>query len=165
MPFATGNLHPRFMGWVHGAGTPVGMMAEMIAAGLNMNCGGRDHIGLEVERQIVRWMQEAFGYPDGASGLFVTGSSMANFLAVIVAKTNVLGTDTRRLGPQRQRIGNSVAYTSTEAHGCIAQAMELSGLGSENLRRIAGRCFGGHETPTACGPPSLKTARAACCRS
>src|SRR5438067_1654628 len=58
MPFATGNLHPMFMGWVHGAGTPVGMVAEMIAAGLNMNCGGRDHVGLEVEQQIVRWMSE-----------------------------------------------------------------------------------------------------------
>src|ERR1700733_97984 len=36
-PYATGNLHPGFMGWVHGAGTPVGMLAEMIAGGLNMN--------------------------------------------------------------------------------------------------------------------------------
>ena len=42
-PFATGNGHPAFMGWVHGAGTPVGMLAEMLAAGLNANCGGRDH--------------------------------------------------------------------------------------------------------------------------
>ena len=43
-PYATGNRHPAFMGWVHGAGTPVGMVAEMLAAGLNANCGGRDHI-------------------------------------------------------------------------------------------------------------------------
>jgi aromatic-L-amino-acid/L-tryptophan decarboxylase len=135
MPFATGNVHPRFMGWVHGAGTPVGMLAEMVAAGLNMNCGGRDHIGLEVERQIVRWMQEAFGYPDGASGLFLTGSSMANFLAVIVAKISALGTETRRRG-LAARDQQLIAYTSAEAHGCIAQAMELSGLGSDNLRRI-----------------------------
>ena len=51
------------MGWVHGAGTPVGMVAEMVAAGLNMNCGGRNHIGLEVEKQIAQWMAEALGYP------------------------------------------------------------------------------------------------------
>jgi aromatic-L-amino-acid decarboxylase len=107
----------------------------MVAAGLNMNCGGRDHIGLEVERQIVRWMQEAFGYPDGASGLFLTGSSMANFLALIVAKTNALGTEARRAG-NRTSDRQLVAYTSAEAHGCIAQAMELAGLGSNNLRRV-----------------------------
>ena len=40
-PYTTGNLHPGFMGWVHGAGTPVGMLAEMLAAGLNANMGGR----------------------------------------------------------------------------------------------------------------------------
>jgi aromatic-L-amino-acid/L-tryptophan decarboxylase len=135
VPFATGNLHPRFMGWVHGAGTPIGMVAEMIAAGLNMNCGGRDHVGIEVERQIVRWMRDALGYPDEATGLFLTGSSMANFLAIIVAKTSAIGDDMRQLG--LQRAGRElVAYTSTEAHGCISRAMELSGIGSANLRRI-----------------------------
>jgi aromatic-L-amino-acid decarboxylase len=39
-PYTTGNLHPRFMGWVHGAGTPISVIGDMIAAGLNMNCGG-----------------------------------------------------------------------------------------------------------------------------
>ncbi|RUP10432.1 aminotransferase class V-fold PLP-dependent enzyme [Hyphomicrobium sp.] len=134
-PFATGNLHPRFMGWAHGAGTPAGMVAEMIAAGLNMNCGGRDHIGIDVERQIVRWMSEAFGYPQGASGLFLTGSSMANFLAVIVAKTNAIGAETREAGLRRTE-RQLAAYTSAEAHSCIAQAMQLAGIGSEHLRRI-----------------------------
>jgi aromatic-L-amino-acid decarboxylase len=135
-PHATGNLHPLFMGWVHGAGTPVGMVAELIAAGLNMNCGGRDHVGIEVEKQIVRWMSEALGYPASASGLFVTGSSMANFLAVIIAKTEALGQGARQTG-LRNVEQQLVAYTSSEAHVCIAQAMQLSGIGSANLRSIA----------------------------
>ena len=136
VPFATGNLHPLFMGWVHGAGTPVGMVAEIVAAGLNLNCGGRDHVGLEVEQQIVRWMSEALGYPNGASGLFLTGSSMANFLAVTIAKTEALGPSVRQTG-LRHLDRQLVAYTSTEAHGCIAQAMQLSGIGSANLRTVA----------------------------
>src|SRR5580658_8974482 len=37
LPFAVGNAHPGFMGWVQGGGTPVGMLAEMLAAGLNAN--------------------------------------------------------------------------------------------------------------------------------
>lgn len=135
-PYATGNTHPRFMGWVHGAGTPVGMVAEMVAAGLNMNCGGRDHIGIEIERQITRWMADAVGYPATASGIFVTGSSMANFLATIVAKTSALGANTRADGV-RAAEQQLTAYTSVESHGCVAQAMELAGLGSDQLRRIA----------------------------
>lgn len=136
LPFATGNLHPLFMGWVHGAGTPIGMVAEIVSAGLNLNCGGRDHVGLEVEQQIVRWMSEALGYPGGASGLFVTGSSMANFHAVTIAKTEALGQSVRETG-LRSCDRELVAYTSSEAHGCIAQAMQLSGIGSANLRKIA----------------------------
>jgi len=136
MPFATGNLHPSFMGWVHGAGTPIGMVADIVAGGLNMNCGGRDHAGLVVEQQIVRWMSEVLGFPEGASGLFLTGSSMANFVALTIAKTEALGQSARATG-LRNADRQLVAYTSSEAHSCIAQAMQLSGLGSTNLRTVA----------------------------
>lgn len=137
MPYATGNLHPRFMGWVHGGGTPVGMVAEMVAAGLNMNCGGRDHVGIDVEKQITRWMSEALGYDaQNAGGLFVTGSSMANFLAVTIAKTQAIGIESRTDG-LRAADRQLVAYASAEAHGCIAQAMQLSGIGSAHLRLVA----------------------------
>ena len=135
IPYATGNLHPGFMGWVHGAGTPIGMLAEMVAGGLNMNCGGRNHIGLHVEKQIALWMAEALGYPGTASGVFLTGSSMANFAALTVAKVNACGPGVREAG-LGQFGGRLTAYASAEAHGCIAQAMELSGLGSANLRKI-----------------------------
>lgn len=136
LPYATGNLHPRFMGWVHGAGTPVGLVGEMIAAGLDMNCGGRDHIGIEIERQVTRWMAEAFAFPQAASGVFVTGTSMANFLALIIARTEAAGAAVRRDGVATAAT-LLTAYASAEAHGCIAQAMELAGLGSASLRRIA----------------------------
>lgn len=135
-PYTTGNLHPRFMGWVHGAGTPVGMVAEMIAAGFNMNCGGRDHIGHEIEAQVTRWMAEAVGFPAEASGLFVTGSSMANFLALLIAKCEAVGVGTRNDG-LRTLAQPLVAYTSAQAHGCIHQAMELAGIGSSSLRLIS----------------------------
>ena len=39
LPYASGNTHPGFMGWVHGGGTPVGVLAEMLAASLNANLG------------------------------------------------------------------------------------------------------------------------------
>jgi glutamate/tyrosine decarboxylase-like PLP-dependent enzyme len=135
LPYATGNVHPGFMGWVHGGGTAVGMLAEMLAAGLNANLGGRDHIPIEVERQIVAWMRQMFGFPDGASGIFVTGTSMANLMAVLVARTTALGRSVRGRG-----LGDDgallTAYTSTAAHGCITKAMDISGLGSDALRCI-----------------------------
>jgi glutamate/tyrosine decarboxylase-like PLP-dependent enzyme len=135
LPYATGNVHPGFMGWVHGGGTAVGMLAEMLAAGLNANLGGRDHIPIEVERQIVAWMRQMFGFPDGASGIFVTGTSMANLMAVLVARTTALGRSVRGRG-----LGDDgmllTAYTSTAAHGCITKAMDIAGFGSDALRSI-----------------------------
>ncbi|HXA68999.1 MAG TPA: pyridoxal-dependent decarboxylase [Stellaceae bacterium] len=135
LPYATGNVHPGFMGWVHGGGNPAGVLAEMLAAGLNANLGGRDHAPIEVERQVVEWMRGLFGFPETASGLFVTGTSMANLIAVLVARAAALGTGVRRKGV-RASTRRLTAYTSAAAHGCIAQAMDLSGLGVEALRII-----------------------------
>ena len=91
------------MGWVHGGGTPVGMLAEMLAAGLNANLGGRDHVPIEVERQIVRWMRGIFGFPESASGLFVTGTSMANLIGVLIARDAELGFEVRCAGVAGER--------------------------------------------------------------
>ncbi|WP_333874555.1 pyridoxal phosphate-dependent decarboxylase family protein [Methylobacter sp.] len=135
LPYALGNVHPGFMGWVHGGGTPVGMLAEMLAAGLNANLGGRDQAPIEIERQVVQWTRKLFNFPETASGLFVTGTSMANLIGVLIARTARLGSDVRQKGftaDNRQL----TAYTSTGAHISIVQAMDIAGFGSDVLRMI-----------------------------
>ncbi|QFY43881.1 cytochrome D ubiquinol oxidase subunit I [Candidatus Methylospira mobilis] len=135
-PYAVGNTHPGFFGWVHGGGSVVGMLAEMLAGGLNANLGGRNQIPVEVEREVVRWVCGLFEFPESASGILVTGTSMATYLAVVVARTRALGVDVRcnGLGEAGSRL---VAYTSEAAHASIAQALDLAGIGIEALRKIA----------------------------
>jgi aromatic-L-amino-acid decarboxylase len=130
LPYAVGNAHPGFMGWVHGGGTAVGMLAEMLAAGLNANLGGRDQIPLEVERQVVEWVRELFGFPESASGLFVTGTSMANFISVLVARSAALGVEVRH-GGVAANAKRLTAYSAAGAHGSIAQALDMAGVGSD----------------------------------
>ena len=134
-PYVVGNTHPRFFGWAQGAGTPAGVVAELIAAGLNANCGGRDHVGPIVERQIAGWAAEAFGFPPASSGLFTTGASQANFLGLLIARDAALGHAVRASG-LRQADRQLCAYASAEAHGCVRQATELAGVGSAALRVI-----------------------------
>ena len=134
LAYAGGNLHPGFMGWVQGAGTPVGVLAEMLAAGLNGNLGGRDHMPIAIEQEVVGWMRGLFGFPEGATGLMVTGASMANFIGVLVARRRILGMDGRRGGVSGPRL---TAYASVATHGCVSRAMDMAGLGSQNLRQIA----------------------------
>ncbi len=134
LPYAVGNAHPGFMGWVHGGGTPVGMLAEMLAAGLNANLGGRNQMPVEVERQLVQWVRELFGFPETSSGLFVTGTSMANFLSVLVARRAALGQSVRQQGLADGH--HLTAYTSASAHLSIAQALDMAGIGTAALRSI-----------------------------
>lgn len=135
LPYAVVNSHPGFMGWVQGGGTPVGMLAEMLAAGLNANLGGRDQMPVEIERQVLQWVRELFHFPESASGLFVTGSSIANLIGVLVARTSALGIEARKQGVAAggKRL---VAYCSVGAHACIAKAIDMAGLGTEALRTI-----------------------------
>ncbi|WP_334175245.1 pyridoxal-dependent decarboxylase [Pseudoxanthobacter sp.] len=132
-PYSTGNLHPLFMGWVHGGGNPAAMMGELLAAGLNANLGGRDHAPIELERQVIRWAARMLGFPDGAGGLMVTGSSMANFMAVLAARRHMLGPAVRRRGLGEARL---VAYAQTGVHACLPRAMDMAGIGADCLRRI-----------------------------
>ncbi|WP_323991120.1 pyridoxal-dependent decarboxylase [Nguyenibacter sp. L1] len=133
-PYATGNTHPGFMGWVHGGGTAIGMLAEMLAGGLNANCGGRDHAPVEIERAVIGWAAKIMGFPADSSGLLVTGSSMANLIAVITAsRATPDGASLRQQGVGGRRL---VGYAAETAHGCVARAFDLAGLGTDSLRII-----------------------------
>ncbi|HEY9179858.1 MAG TPA: aminotransferase class V-fold PLP-dependent enzyme [Candidatus Baltobacteraceae bacterium] len=133
LPYATGNIHPRFWGWVNGTGTPTGAIAELLAAVMNPNVGGRDHGAVYVERQVVGWFRDLFGLPQSASGLLVMGTSAANLLAVLVARTKALGHGVREHGVE-QRTAALTAYASEATHACVRKAIENAGIGSANLR-------------------------------
>ncbi|HYZ14983.1 MAG TPA: aminotransferase class V-fold PLP-dependent enzyme, partial [Candidatus Acidoferrum sp.] len=133
LPFATGNLHPRFFGWVHGAGTPAGVLAELFAAGMNANVGGREHAPVYVERAVVAWFRELFGFPEGASGVLTSGTSMGNLLAIVAARDAALGEGSRRSGTRGRRL---VAYAAAGVHDCVSKAMRIAGLGTDALRIV-----------------------------
>ncbi len=132
-PYVSGNTHPTFMGWVQGGGNAVAMLADLLAGAMNENCGGRDHVGLAVERQVIAWAAEITGMPVSTSGLLLTGSSMANFIAVLCARYKILGHSAREDG-----LGSAplVAYASQGVHRCVPGALDMAGLGFNALRKI-----------------------------
>jgi aromatic-L-amino-acid decarboxylase len=133
LPYSAGNIHPRFWGWVQGAGTPSGAIADLLASTMNPNVGGRDHGAVYVEREVIGWFCDLFGWPPSASGLLVIGTSAANLVAVLVARTSALGHDVREHG-LNQHAGQLVGYASAATHACVRKAFENAGLGSANLR-------------------------------
>src|SRR5262249_53437010 len=135
LPYPLGNIHPRFWSWVCGTGSPGGMLAEMLAAGMNSNVHGGDHAAVYVEQQVLAWLKDALGYPAEATGILVTGGTMANFIGLLVARNAKADWDVKTEGIS-QAARPLIVYTSREAHSSVAKSMEALGLGSNNLRRI-----------------------------
>lgn len=135
LPYPTGNTYPRFLGWVHGSGTPVGALAEFLAGPMNANLGGREHALVHVERQVIQWSRALFGLPEGASGLLVSGTSMATLIGLACAHQAKGPGDVLREGLQGSPV-RLTGYTSREAHGSVMKAFELLGLGREHLRLV-----------------------------
>jgi glutamate/tyrosine decarboxylase-like PLP-dependent enzyme len=142
LPYGLGNWHPRFFGWVQGNGTPLAMLADMLAAGMNPHLGGFNQAPAMIERQVVRWFGEWLGFPE-ASGLFVTGGTMANVHALACARITMarrLGRDARRDGaqawPGEPVPSPFVFYGSSETHGWAHKAAEWLGLGDRAFRAV-----------------------------
>jgi aromatic-L-amino-acid decarboxylase len=142
LPYGNGNWHPRFFGWVQGQGTPLAMLAEMLAAGMNPHLGGFNHAPPMVERQVISWLAELMGIPD-AGGLLVTGGTAANTHALGVARfwaARTRGRDSRNLGvqawPDLPSARPLVFYGSQETHSWARKAAEWLGLGDRAFRRV-----------------------------
>lgn len=133
LPYPMGNIHPRFWAWYMGNGTISGVMGDFWASILNPNLGGGNHAAHKVEEQVVSWIKEIVEFPKSASSLLVSGGSMANYVALAVARNVKAGYDIRAEGLKEN---NLVFYGSTEIHSCNTKAVELLGLGTKGLKKI-----------------------------
>jgi aromatic-L-amino-acid decarboxylase len=135
MPFPMGNVHPRFFSWYMGSSNFTGALGDFLAAIQGSNLGGGNHAAALMDGQVVDWCKEMVGFPASASGTLVSGGSMANFIALTVARNVTSGIDLREAGvaaltrPLR-------FYGSDQMHSCHRKAVEALGLGNQALRRI-----------------------------
>jgi glutamate/tyrosine decarboxylase-like PLP-dependent enzyme len=133
-PYAIGNRHPRFWGWVIGGGTPVGMLGDMLASGMNTNAGGFEQSASYVEAQVIDWFKEIFGFPGDATGILVTSGSAANLTCLTVARDAILPSVVDDgLGSLERR---PVFYASEEVHNSADKALGVLGLGRSALRKV-----------------------------
>ncbi len=134
-PYALGNIHARFWGWVPGSGTAGGLLSELLKATINTVPAAFDECGRLLEQQVVAWMLEAFGMPTQGSGILVSGGSMANFVGLAVARDAQAGFDVRSEGV-RAAERELVLYASTATHNSVDKAVQVLGLGRAALRKI-----------------------------
>ena len=134
IPYAKGNSHPRYWGWVTGASTLGGVLADMLSATLNINTCDGAHCAASIERTVMEWVRQLFDFPSETSSGFVTsGTSMSTVICLATARQRSL-TQVRQRGLRHEP--QLIAYGSTETHGCVVKALELLGLGSDAMHYI-----------------------------
>lgn len=134
-PYNKGNIHPRFFAWIQGTGTPLGVLADLLASGMNPNVAIGEHSAMYVDRQVVNWCKELMNFPAEASGILVSGGSMANITALTVARNSFRDEKIRTKG-LKAASAQLVLYCSVETHSCIQKAAEIIGLGTGAVRKI-----------------------------
>lgn len=140
LPNATHIGSPRYFGFVNGSGSMIGVLAEALAASVNMNVGGwkASPAATEIERCTIRWLAELIGYDPACGGLLTSGGQMANFTALHTALRNTASYDTTPHGLQDPgRTGRFLLYMSDhEGHVSILRAADLMNLGRKAVRRV-----------------------------
>ena len=83
------NGHPRFMGYITASATPLGALADLLAASVNPNVGANvlSPMATAIEQQTIRWLAELIGVSPSYGGVLVSGGNMANFTAFLAART------------------------------------------------------------------------------
>jgi glutamate/tyrosine decarboxylase-like PLP-dependent enzyme len=140
---ATPGLHamagPRFFGWVIGNSHPMGVAADMLTSAWGQNAGNHTATpaASACETVAARWLLDLLDLPPEASVGFVTGATMANFVGLAAARSEVL----RRLGWDVEADGLFGAppirvLIGAEAHITVFSALQFLGLGRDRVTRI-----------------------------
>ena len=117
-----------YLAYIPGGGVYPAALADFISDATNRYTGVWQAAPLlvQLEENVLRWLRDWMGFPDGASGVLTTGGSMATFNAILCARERHLGTEIRR----------GTAYVSTQGHHCIAKAAKLAGIFHDRVRLI-----------------------------
>lgn len=109
-------------------------LGELLAVLLNNSMYTYKAAGpmIGLEKVMVKEMCKLLGYPETAGGTIATGGSMANFMAMVMAR------DKHHPRARYDGVGQDmVLYTSQESHYSIAKNAALMGVGKHRVRKVA----------------------------
>jgi Glutamate decarboxylase and related PLP-dependent proteins len=131
------NGHPKFFGYITSSPTPIGALADLLAATVNPNVGANilSPMATAIEKQTVKWLSEFVGVSPSYGGILVSGGNMANFTAFLAARTAKAPKDLKENG-LASTANDMVLYCSKATHTWIEKAAVLFGHGSNSIRWI-----------------------------
>ena len=126
-----GVYHPSggHLSYIPNSGQYTAAIAEMLAAGLNRYTGvaGAAPGFSAIEHGVVDWMCSIFSMGPNASGLLLSGGSLANFTGIVTARNARLGDE----------FTEGVIYVTPHTHHSAAKAARLAGFRNDQVETVA----------------------------
>lgn len=118
------------LGYIPGGGIYPTALGDFLAAVTNRYAGvffgGPGAV--RMENQLIRWMCELVGFPEGALGNLTSGGSIANLIAITTAR------DAK--GIKAAAIPKAVIYLTQQVHHCVQKAIRIAGMTEAVIRYI-----------------------------
>jgi aromatic-L-amino-acid decarboxylase len=123
------NAGPGFLAYIPGGGLFASSLADLLSTTIDryVNLWGEAPVAAQVEYNVVRWLCDLFAYPPESRGVLTSGGSMANFSAIVAARTDRLPED----------FLSGTAYVSEHVHASVTKAAMLAGFPVRNVRKVA----------------------------
>jgi len=177
LQYSVNTFSPRFMDKLYAGSSPIGVLAELLLAGLN----GNSHVYhvspvfTLMEIHVTRALARLFGFQgELAGGLSCPGGSASNQLAMVTAR-NSLFPEIKKYGYfprpsliQQERLrsqgyayhssssassyGRLIAFTSSAGHYSLEKSAVIMGLGTESIVSVPCDSYGAM-IPSELGKP------------
>jgi len=133
LPRTVNFQNPRYMGHMDSIPIGITIWADALVSAINNNMLSYElaPIFTQMEAQLMQWFGNLFGMGIDCFGTLTAGGSLANISAMLLARN--------WKSPQSKSFGNSqqlVAFVSESAHTSFEKAMNVIGVGKENLVRV-----------------------------
>lgn len=144
------NTHPHFFAWVMGASDVTGVAADWLTSiwGQNSAIFQTAPAAAIAEEAVSEWLLDLLDLPRTSSVGFVTGATMAGFVGLAAARSEVLawaGHDMEWDGLQGAPLVR--IYVSDDAHASNFAALRFLGFGEPNIVRVPSNDQGLMDTP------------------
>lgn len=128
VPKSFNTAGPGYLAYIPGGGLLHAAVADFVADAVNRYTGvWLAAPGLvQLETNVLRWLTGMVGYPDGALGILTSGGSLANFSAIVAARTERLP----------ERFLDGTLYVSDEVHHSVQKAARLAGFPADAVRVV-----------------------------
>ncbi len=133
--------HPKYIGHMDSMPTLFSVIGDMVASALNNNLFSLEMAPFltQLEYQLVKEFCELFGLPENAGGMILSGGSLTNLQALIIARNFTLGDNKGHLSGSDSEL---IIFCSEHAHVSIQKAAMIMGIGIQNVIKVSTDPFG-----------------------